>query len=285
MELMKKTSHYPPKAKKTMKEKKLKETIDKLKKVKSILKLGNVKFWLMSGTLLGCIQRGGILPNDRDVDLGSQRNQMDKFDEIVPELEKEGLKVEKRLDPVALRLKGMYTIRGSGMPIDIKFLDQKRNFMFRSIHKNDSYVAKVLWGMADIMYLGEGKIPGKPRISKYARKTAKVTPKKIRHVLKNILCKLWLKSESRYGFVVFPKRYFENMKVKKLHGIEFKVPQESKKYIKEEYGEEWSEHNPSGRGGWEKPSHIIIEEEAKSELDYESLVNKAIKKRVKDNVG
>lgn len=267
-----------------MKRAKLDKTISKLQKVKSILEFGNINFWLMSGTLLGCMQRGKILPNDRDVDLGSRRDQMRKFDEVVPEIEEEGLKVEKRIDPVALRIKGMYTIRGSGMPIDIKFLDQKKNFLFRSIHKNDSYVAKALWGLADIMYLGEGSIPGKPRISKYAQKLSKIMPYKIGNMLGEVLCRLWLNSKSRYGFVVFPKKYFESMEKKKLHGIDFRAPHKPKEYIRNEYGGNWNEHDPSGKGGWEKPSHIIIQEEdIRPRLDYDRLVEKAIKVKSRDN--
>lgn len=261
-----------------MGEKRLERTISKLKKVKSILETGGVEFWLMSGTLLGCIQRGEILPNDRDVDLGSRRNQIGKFDKIVPKLEKEGLRVERRVDPFALRLKGMYTVKGSGMPIDIKFFDRKGKFMFRSIHRNDSEVASALWDMADIAHFGKVEMPRRPNVSRYISSAVRKVPDKIRKMLGYALCKLWIESKSRYGFVVFPKKYFEKMKIKKFYEMEFKVPQNPKKYIREEYGEKWKKHDPSGKGGWEKPSHIVIrEEKVKPKIDYERLVKKAIK--------
>jgi hypothetical protein len=61
--------------------------------VKFVLDKHNVVFWLDHGTLLGIIRMGGFILWEHDIDLGSWKNNTDKWDVIVSDLKNMGYSV------------------------------------------------------------------------------------------------------------------------------------------------------------------------------------------------
>ena len=253
-----------------------------------------VKYWLTSGTLLGCISRNSILPNDRDIDLGAWESEREKINKIIPLLRKKGFNVIKQYNPAHGKLKGMITlVRGEFFPIDIKLYEEYDNYVARSILKSKGFKTKLLVRIIEMLYFKkEYSLPKmkRPSVLYYLSKilyklsviqTQKVPEKKLKRVsisyyFYKVLYKITLtlphktsekliiylsqllrKTNIVYGMEVLPKRYFEKFISVNFYGMKFNVFENYEEYLNEEYGMNWSEHNPSGKGGLEKYSHIV----------------------------
>lgn len=64
---------------------------DLIRKGYPVLENGNIKTWMVGGTLLGAIRCGGIIPWDDDVDLGYDDQQTEQLQHLRPQFAEEGL--------------------------------------------------------------------------------------------------------------------------------------------------------------------------------------------------
>ena len=55
-----------------------------LREIDAICRRHNIRYWLCSGTLLGCIRHGGYIPWDDDLDIEVLREDYDRLMEILP---------------------------------------------------------------------------------------------------------------------------------------------------------------------------------------------------------
>ena len=56
-----------------------------LGEIDKICRRHNLKYWLCSGTLLGCVRHGGYIPWDDDLDIEMLREDYEKLLKILPE--------------------------------------------------------------------------------------------------------------------------------------------------------------------------------------------------------
>ena len=74
--------------------------LDILKAVHDICEENNIRYWLSSGTLLGCIRYQGFIPWDDDLDIAMPRKDYEKFLEIAQDLLPKNLFLQTKLtDP------------------------------------------------------------------------------------------------------------------------------------------------------------------------------------------
>lgn len=213
----------------------------------------------MSGSLLGCIKYGGILPGDNDIDIGtwsSEREDKD-FQQAIESFETKGFKIEERYDPAHERLKGMITLTGGTMRIDIKFYEQHNDHLVRSIHRNNSEFARIIWVLVDALYFGSKWKQSNSTKRTILQRVATVLPFPVRGTIIKILSYVWRKSDTEYGLVVLPAAYFQDFATETFLGHTVPVPENAEEYLLYDYGTQWKEHNPSGKGGAEKPSHVL----------------------------
>lgn len=240
-----------------------------LREVKHLLNSNDIFFWLMSGTLLGAKKYGHPLPGDNDYDLGTWATNREKFDKIKTDFEDRGFVVRERYDPAHDRIKGMVTIQRSSWPIDIKFYEKKHGYIYRTIQKNEKISSRCLWIIIDSLYFQDAwESPSnkqeKRAFTKLNKSLVNNTPGLVRNHLIKILSAVWRRSDVEYGLVVLPAYYFESFEKEEFLGISFNVPERADEYLLDEYGEDWHRHNPSGKGGQEKPSHIMYSRGSRS---------------------
>ena len=78
--------------------------LDILKVVHDICEKNNFRYWLSSGTLLGCVRHNGFIPWDDDLDIAMPRKDYEKFLEIAQGLLPEDLFLQTKLTDKAYSL-------------------------------------------------------------------------------------------------------------------------------------------------------------------------------------
>lgn len=67
------------------------------------------------------------------------------------------------------------------------------------------------------------------------------------------------------GLEVLPVKYPDSLETVIFYGVEVQVFEQNHEYLDEEYGSGWDQHNPNGKGGTEKFSHILKENDTYQE--------------------
>lgn len=228
-------------------------------------------FWLTSGTLLGCISRGSILPMDRDVDLGTWETNRAELDKAIIDLQSQGFQVTRRYDPEHDCEKGMVTLIRGGVPIDIKVYTRKGEYMVRGIHQSHSVFSQKLWDLIDLMYFRSDYSSIRERrkaimsLYCFVARVATMIPRLLGLKIVKGLCAWWRRLDVTVGLEVLPVKYPDSLKTVMFYGTEVRVFESNIEYLDEEYGPGWDQHNPNGKGGTEKFSHILKENETYEE--------------------
>jgi hypothetical protein len=252
-----------------------------LRALSSVLNEFGVTFWLTSGTLLGCISRGSILPMDRDVDLGMWDRDRPKLEEALVQLKELGFRLTKRYDPSGDCVKGMVTLIRGGVPIDIKVYKRCGDFMVRGIHKSHSRCSQKVWDLIDLLYFASDysslmhRRTHIMRLYGFVSRFASIVPCCLRQSLIEGLCVIWRRLDVTYGQEVLPLKYASSLKETTFYDVEVNVFTLHNDYLDEEYGPGWDQHNPNGKGGTDKFSHILFDEETLEQ----ALVNKELMER------
>lgn len=258
-----------------------KGAIEDLRDLKEAFEANGLKFWLMSGTLLGCMTRDRILPGDRDIDFGAFGVERDKFTSAIPGLKEKGFLIKERYDPVNKEIKGMVTLKRNAMPVDIKFYKEKDGYAVRAIHKSHGLYATLVWELVDILHFK--KLMTFSLFSRFkvsflgvllAEMTNFISDARAEN-LKKQLSEKWMKGKSRYGMVVIPLHYFKSFRNVNFYGMEFSIPANVEEYLEEEYGKNWNQDDPKRKGGWAKKSHLVYDKNLIEEVENdEELMNR-----------
>jgi len=252
-----------------------------LRAVSSVLNEFGVTFWLTSGTLLGCISRGSILPMDRDVDLGMWDRDRPKLEEALVQFKELGFRLAKRYDPSGNCVKGMVTLMRGGVPIDIKVYKPRGEFMVRGIHKSHSRCSQKVWDLIDLLYFASdysslmSRRKSIMRLYGFVSRFASIIPRCLRQRVIDGLCVIWKQLDVTYGQEILPLKYPSSLKKTTFYDVEVNVFTLHNDYLDEEYGPGWDQHNPNGKGGTDKFSHILFDDETLEE----ALVNPELMER------
>jgi hypothetical protein len=183
-------------------------------------------FWLTSGTLLGCISRGTILPMDRDVDLGTWESNRSKLDDAIVELQAQGFQVTQRYDPEQDCVKGMITLIRGGVPIDIKVYKRTGEYMVRGIHQSHSVFSQKIWDLIDLMYFGSSYSSSRVRrqwvtqLYGAVSRVASVLPRSLNLKIVRGLCAWWRRLNVSVGLEVLPVKYPDSLETAIFYGVE-----------------------------------------------------------------
>ena len=239
--------------------------------LKRLLEKADIQFWLQSGTLLGCITSGHIIPGDKDIDLGMWMRDRCKFTAIIPQLRALGFSVIESYDPGRETLQGLVSVKRNGLLIHLKMYEEVNGYAVMGIARNTNIPTRILRNILHILYFGElpehlGPLCNNrvcvsliETCSKFLRIAfAQKLLQPIRSALIAVCSKLWRKWGGLYGIVAIPAHYFSEFRHAEFYGMKFLVPANSESYLREEYGDDWMRFDPSGKGGLEKISHIVV---------------------------
>ena len=247
------------------------ETVRDLCELKILLEKAGIHFWLQSGTLLSCMAFGHIIPGDRDIDLGMWMRDRCKFIAIIPQLRALGFRVIENYDPGRETLHGLVSVKRDGLLIHLKMYEEVNGYAVMGIARNTNLPTKILRNIIHILYFGEisehllqlcdnsvfiGLIQTFSKVSRIAFRQKLFQP--IRSALIAVFSRLWRKWGGLYGIVAIPAHYFFKFRHTEFYGMKFLVPANSESYLREEYGDDWKRFDPSGKGGLEKISHIVV---------------------------
>lgn len=250
------------------------ETVRDLCELKILLEKAGIHFWLQSGTLLGCMAFGHIIPGDRDIDLGMWSRDRCKFIAIIPQLRALGFRVIENYDPGRETLQGLVSVKRDGLLIHFKMYEEVNGYAVMGIARNTNLPTKILRNFIHILYFGEipehllqlcdncnnnilaGLIQIFQKVFRIVFRQNLCQP--TRRALIAVFSKLWRKWGGLYGIVAIPAHHFSEFRHAEFYGMKFLVPANSESYLREEYGDDWKRFDPSGKGGLEKISHIVV---------------------------
>ena len=251
-----------------------------------LLNSQNIQHWLTSGSLLGSVTRNWMLPNDRDIDIGIWDRDRGKLRMLLPKFRKLGFNIRQRYDPAHDMEKGMVTIKRGIAPIDIKIYKKYGDYAARGINRSLSLQAEIVWELIDMLYYKneyDRLLPSTKlrRVEHHlfclTSKIMNIYPFKSRASLVCYLSEIWRRLDSWYGMEILPLKYFKEFKKTKFLGTEFDIFKNAEEYLNEEYGYDWSKHNPNGKGGIEKYSHILFNKQLFKEIQNDTELFKRAK--------
>ena len=99
-----------------------------LKSFLELLNSNNIQYWVDSGTLLGLVRGGDILPNDKDIDIGVHFNQLNKINLLRTQIASLGYSIRTEFYNGDLFKYKLYPrIRGNKLLIDLNIYRQNNN--------------------------------------------------------------------------------------------------------------------------------------------------------------
>jgi len=213
-----------------------KVAVETLKQVKEVLDKHKVKYWLETGTLLGAIRDGKIIPWDRDIDLGTWHSQLSKIYAAIQELPDKEFKllfqewsdfivISRKECPISLSLYHLNNGKATKIWISPKqtFLGSILDYLHRITSEKRQVVQN-------------SHIPDFVTIIFY--KILNALPI---HMTRKIAEVLWLmnKKNSNVIQLVIPSHYFKNLSKINFYGMEFKIPVQIEEYLSYRYGKKW----------------------------------------------
>ncbi len=228
-----------------------------------ILTKHKLLYWLDSGTLLGAIRNGELLPWEHDIDLSLWRSDVsEELEEtIANEFEEKGY--------VILRTPHYTTIMGESIWLDLCYYTVKDNTAYIPVYVANSKSSLFLHHIREIA-----------KYTEFYRKSEGV--RGARTSLLHLMCSLLLAMPSiirqrimsaseywlgkiGYNTWVVPVGYFKQFRQIELCGVKFNIPLMAEGYLAWRYGLTWRKPNKNwdnnNDGGltrvWGKPEDVL----------------------------
>lgn len=97
------------------------ELLDMMAIMHAILTRHHLEYFIESGTLLGSVREGNVIPHDDDIDVGVMENDKDRFYRLRPVFEQNGLFFDQTRDVLKIKRR----TRCHNLFIDVFFYTQK----------------------------------------------------------------------------------------------------------------------------------------------------------------
>ena len=213
-----------------------------MREVREILNGLNIEFWLDTGTLLGAVRDGEVIPWEYDVDLGAWKNSItkDKKKLLVKQLEQAGFDVGVYDTNINVRKAGEERFW-----LDINFFSFNNNYAILPKLFPSNIIGRIL---SSLIYIFTAPLhclvfKEKPFVKRLVHRTlitiARLTPPFLRILLVRTGTAVYKKIGSKDVSWVVPNHYFSNLSTVTFYGMEFKVPAEIEAYVAFRYGEDW----------------------------------------------
>jgi len=219
-----------------------KDAVYALRKVKEALDKADVEFWLDSGTLLGAVRDGKIMPWDSDIDLGGWRQDFYEMRKALQNLPEELYVV-----PKAQGVNISYKINDLNVKINITLyrLNNNSATTFYLKPNKSKKMSFIRWALKNIMTLIYDKKNAKIIQTNLPcwflgifAETFSRMPLRIRNTL--IECVKKIKNIGYLKvFLSIPARFFNNLTKIEFYGMEFNTPSPVDDYLEYRYGEDW----------------------------------------------
>lgn len=213
-----------------------KVAIESLRQVKQVLDKHGIEYWLDTGTLLGAVRNGKIIPWDGDIDLGSWDKEFPKIKIAIKEFSGTEFKIciseFKRIVAITLRRDISISIN-----ITLHLLNNNEATHIWLVHKDRKtgkaldYLHRILCEQRHI--IETSRMP--TIITKILCKIVNALPLSMRKQLAKITWTIYEKIGCTVHLSI-PSHYFNNLSKIQFYGMEFKVPAETEEYLTYRYG-------------------------------------------------
>ena len=210
--------------------------IDGLRQVKEVLDKQDIEYWLDSGTLLGAVRDGRVIPWDHDIDLSTWYTNFDKITSVVREIR------DKRFEIFISDQQDHFSIISKNCNISVMLYRVNNGKAIHIWFVHDKIVGQIIDYFLWILKLRnaevkESRVP--LRITKCWVKLSSALPSWLRNKFIKILRALYEKFGSRPVQLAIPSHYFKVLSKIIFYGMEFKVPAKTEEYLNFRYGKDW----------------------------------------------
>ncbi len=206
-----------------------------LKQVKKVLEKEDMEFWLDTGTLLGAVREGKIIPWDEDIDLGMWEEDLNEVKRILHHLPDE---IQGWYDGQEV----IMIYRDCVISITLYGSDERDGLAKRYYNVERNYLAGLSKSISKLMRNEEHatkvskNIP--VRITKVIAKILSILPSTLQNILRIGAEEIHDTFSSRVTVGV-PVKYFEDLSKMEFYDMIFYVPSPVEDYLQFRYGEEW----------------------------------------------
>lgn len=202
-----------------------------LRAVKNIMDEARIRYWLDTGTLLGAIREGNLIPWDDDIDLSVEISAVPKLLSITSQFARLGYRVDVTDTAVYLSQK---LERPIGIAI-YRNLGDKIWVIWDTKYPQDNRLLKYLRRIAEkIIYRDYHR--NLPRLEMVVYT---LIPRCFHWAIRRAIFRMGAARGDVTSALVLPKRLIDNLGIAKLEGAEFPVPNPPEDYLTLIYGSSW----------------------------------------------
>ena len=200
---------------------------ESIKKIQNILDKHNIKNFIDSGTLLGIVREGRILPWDNDIDIGAIIEPNQSFVDALEDIEKLGYRIS--CDDW-----GILLFKESEIETNIKIYKRCDKNLF-TIYKSSNSKHPILKRISELIYKNSSGFNGSKPKQYFALLISRIA--------KIVLIRFFMKIKPENFVSIIDSSIIEPINTIKVNNTIFNVPNECKKYLTKKYGDNWLKPN------------------------------------------
>lgn len=221
--------------------------VSALREIKTFLDNASVKYWLNFGTLLGAVREGKMIAWDGDIDLSMPLSEVDKILKIVPEISKNGWRVDLSDHCIYFWKKDEGVVIGIAI---YRFYEDKAWVFW--LHKDPKFnaITKYFYRIADrIKYRKYHR-----RIPFLEQLLYNFTPSFLDDFIRRMFFKISFSLGRKDTALIFPSDMINNLDQINFYGMTFNIPSRVEKYLSLAYDADWRRPDPNWK--YEKATAI-----------------------------
>ena len=207
-----------------------------LAEAKKIFDKYNIECWLDTGTLLGAVRNGRLIPWDKDCDLGTWYDNAPRLNSILHEFRNRGL--EAFLEEYRYE----FVVKSKRAKLDVFLYRLINGWATWTLYINKNligaYLASLQLRFSNVNPDG-GETPLRESLKRPVIEAIRLLPASARRTLAKVCFLLYKEIGSQQFVFRIPREYFTNLQRVRFYGIEFKVPRQTRKYLTLRYGKAW----------------------------------------------